>query len=137
MNRIEKIERIQELLANEAGKHLSYKSWSDEFCRKDLRELRDKIIEQIGRVSLEGLTKEEADRAAFGKWDEVSNLRLAPVWLYPFLHPGDELESISENKKVVGENYTEAETANGVRNAGYIDNDNRFGCLAYGVRVTK
>ncbi len=106
MERMEKIKRIRELLANEAGEHLAYSTWSDDFCRSQLRELRDKIIEQLGRVSLMGLTAMEANELGFGRWSEGSTLRLAPIWLYPFLQPGDELESISGEKTVVGEDYT-------------------------------
>lgn len=133
MERIAKIKRIRELLANEAGKHLAYGNWSDDFCRSQLRKLRDKIIEQLGRVSLVGLTKAEAEDLGFGKWSEDSNLRLAPIWLYPFLSPGDELESISGDKKIVDEDYTASTLPDGERNEGYIDNDARFGCLAFGV----
>lgn len=130
MTRVEKIKRIQELLANQAGTHLAYgKSWGADFCKSELEGLRDQIIEKLGRVSLDGLTKEEADSLDFGKWDEADALRLAPIWLYPFLCPGDALCSIGGETVVVGEDYTNRDAD------GYIDNDQRFGYLAYGVKA--
>ena len=127
MERVAKIKRIQELLANKAGEFLAYKNWSDDFCRQQLNELRDKIIEQLGRISLAGLTKDEAESLGFGKWSDSSALRLAPVWMYPFLTPGEELHSISGDSVVVGEDYTNHDAP------GYVDNDHRFGNLAFGV----
>ena len=127
MERIAKIKHIQKLLANKTGEFLSYENWSDEFCRKEIRELRDKIIAQLGRISLAGLTKEEAEELGFGKWSDESPLRLAPVWMYPFLTPGEELHSISGDSVVVGSNYTKH------GEEGYVDSDHRFGSLAFGV----
>lgn len=127
MTRTDKIKRIQELLANKAGQFLAYKTWPDDFCRQELNELSNEIVKQLGRVSLEGLTKDEADMLGFGRWDEESSLRLAPIWLYPFLTPGEKLHSISGDSTIVGEDYTNHDAT------GYIDNDQRGGYLAYGV----
>lgn len=126
---LEKAKHIRDLLVTEAGKYLTYSSWSDDFCREELRNLKERIIEHLGRVSLMGLTAEEADEIGFESWAEGSNLRLIPVWLYPFLSPGDRLESISGKIKIVGTDYTNPDTE------GYIDNNQRFGVLACGVRV--
>ena len=127
METLEKIDCIKSNLAKKAGEILSYSSWDDEFCRKEINELAERIIKDIGRVSLAGMSSKDADAAGFGKWDEGNNLRLIPIWLYPFLTAGEELTIIDGNKTVVGEDYTNPNAM------GYIDNDHRFGYLAYGI----
>jgi hypothetical protein len=60
----------------------------------------------------------ELEKLEFGKWDKESSLMLIPIWLYPYL--ADNLKTIS----ISGSEHTiKAE----------IDDDHRFGNLAYGV----
>ena len=56
----------------------------------------------------------------FAFWEEDSNLMLIPGYLYQFIPAGLELYSISGEKKQY-ESYND------------LDNDCRFGCLAYGI----
>ena len=63
------------------------------------------------------LEKDELVDLGFGSWD--GSLYLIPLWLVPFLNPDIEVESIDGKKERLGD----------------VDNDNRFGCIAAGVRV--
>jgi hypothetical protein len=55
----------------------------------------------------------------FGKMTEESPMWLIPLWLLPFLPDIIETECINGTKSVLKKSE--------------IDNDERFGCLAYGV----
>lgn len=87
-----------------------------------------KMVESVGRVTVTDLTSEEALALGFGIWDDETNLHLIPFYLYDFLDYGQELESISGDVKMVTPEYKDNNSN------GYIDNDYRFGCLAYGFR---
>ena len=58
----------------------------------------------------------------FQLWEEDSNLMLIPGYLYQFIPAGLELYSISGEK----EQYQSYDD---------LDNDTRFGCLAYGIHM--
>lgn len=62
----------------------------------------------------------QAKLLGFQLLEEDSNLMLIPGYLYQFIPAGLELYSISGEKKQY-ESYTD------------LDNDCRFGCLAYGI----
>lgn len=62
-----------------------------------------------------------------GHWDET--LMMLPAWAYFHLPYESELISINGEVRKVLEGYDNPTSPN------YIDNDTRFGCLAYGVRV--
>lgn len=109
--------------ANRVAQTVQYSSWSDEFCRKEIKEAHDKLIEELKKhIDLKTLTREEAIELRFGRWsDETPNLYLIPLWLLPVVPIGTELTSIFGNKvKYDGTN---------------IDNDIRFGCIAYGIEI--
>jgi len=118
---------VRRFLANRAGEGIAYPSWNEKFIGQQLREAGQMLADDIGPIPIAGFTAEQCEELGFGKWDEESDLRLIPIWLYPHLCPGEELTSINGEKRFVGVNYTTPETP------GYIDNDNRFGCLAWGV----
>lgn len=68
------------------------------------------------------LTREEAIELRFGRWsDETPNLYLIPLWLLPIVPVGTELTTISGNKIIY--------------NGSNVDNDIRFGCIAYGIEL--
>lgn len=62
----------------------------------------------------------QAKLLGFQRWEENNNLMLIPGYLYQFIPAGLELYSIS-GEKVVYNDYTD------------LDNECRFGCLAYGI----
>ena len=86
----------------------------------------EKMADGIGRVDFSNLTKEQAQDLGFGCWSEENPIYLIPMYLYDYLEYGQTLESISGRKKVVGLNYQDPNSEN------YIDDDSRFGMLAYG-----
>jgi hypothetical protein len=108
-----------------------YQSWGFAYGLKHAGETLDGLRE-TGRVDVTALDVEHLDALDFGLWsdepdDPAHGLRLIPVWLYPFLKPGQTLTSIDGSTTVVGDDYTNSS------DPGYIDNDNRGGFIAYGV----
>lgn len=99
--------------------------WSDEFCRKEIKEAHDKLMNELKKhIDWKTLTREEAIELRFGRWsDETPNLYLIPLWLLPIVPIGIELTTISGNKIIY--------------NGSNVDNDIRFGCIAYGVELYK
>lgn len=91
-----------------------------------------KLAESIGRVDLTDLKSEDALKLGFGIWDEKTNLHLIPFYLYDFLEYGQTLTSINGEQKVVKPGYNGGLPSEPDSNPDYIDNDHRFGCLAYG-----
>lgn len=109
--------------ANMVAQTVQYTSWSDEFCRKEIKEAHDKFIEELKKhIDLKTLTREDAIGLRFRRWsDETPNLYLIPLWLLPIIPVGTELTCISGAKIIYdGSN---------------IDNDIRFGCIAYGIEI--
>lgn len=125
--RVEKANTIRANLARHAAETAVYPSWDDAFCRKQAIDLVERLRNALGRISFEGMSTAEADAIGMGRWGEETGLRLIPLYLYPFLTPGETLQSISGRSDVVGDPYDVP------GEPGYIDNDHRFGCLAYGV----
>lgn len=66
------------------------------------------------------LTLEQLEDLGFGRWSDESTLRLIPGWIFPFL-----------SDTFVGASIMNEEARELKRNE--IDNDMRFGCLAFGV----
>ena len=64
----------------------------------------------------------QAKTLGFQFWEEDSNLMLIPGYLYQFIPAGLDLYCIS-GEKVQYESYED------------LDNDCRFGCLAYGIHI--
>ena len=109
--------------ANMVACTVQYKTWSDEYCRKEIREATDKMNEELrAYVDWDNLTVEEALELRFAKWsDDEPDLYLIPLYLLPVLPIGTELTSIS------GKTF--------IYDGTNVDNDIRFGCIAYGIRV--
>lgn len=94
----------------------------------DQTERNRKMADELGRVDCTNLTSSEALNLGFGLWCEETNLHLIPMYLYDFLEYGQPLTSINGEVKKVTVGYDEGNGSN----PNYIDNDSRFGCLAYG-----
>lgn len=111
-------------VVNSVAETESYSSWSDEFSRKEtanaLKVARDTISENVDFTKLSG---EELGQFGFRKWsdEELPGVYLIPLYLYPCIPDGTVLTCID------GKEYTK-----GVHD---IDNDVRFGCIAYGIKV--
>lgn len=90
---------------------------------EEIKIARKRFLEALkDEIDFNDLSKEEAIELRFCKWSEEDpSLYLIPIWLFPILPVGTKLTSINGDEIVYdGKN---------------VDNDVRFGCLAYGVRV--
>ena len=75
------------------------------------------------RLDFSDLDVETARELRMAKWDEDSDLWLFPLWLVPALPDGLEVITISGQHMTIGEDT--------------LDNDIRFGCVAYGIEITE
>lgn len=100
-----------------------YTSWSDQLARENVSK---SIAKQRALYDFDPhvLAFDDLKELGFGSWDD--DLYLIPLWLHPFLKAGITLVDIGGGEVVVS--YDE----NGKCN---IDNDHRFGALAYGIRT--
>jgi hypothetical protein len=119
----EKVKAIRTLLLNKIGQTLAYKNWSDEFKMSEINEIPTivkKWEKNDGSFSINPneLSSEQMDELNFGNWSGESPIKLIPIWLFPFLCDEFECESID------GDKYTKLSQ---------LDNDQRFGYIAYGV----
>ena len=120
-----KCRQIRQGLVNQAANVMTYKSWSDESAAKEIREFPDNVKNQENgdsyyNIQLSELTAEEAIELGFCKWSDENPIYLIPLWLLPFL--AEELEVGCIDDKPISK-----------RKKSELDNDNRFGCLAYGI----
>lgn len=110
--------------ANRVSETVQYTSWSDEFCRKEVRQATMDFVSELRKhIDFSKLTREEAVALRFGKWDEESNLYLIPLYLLPIVPVGTELTCIDGEKIIY--------------NGKNVNNDIRFGCIAWGIKIEK
>ena len=108
---------------NKVAETTQYTSWSDDFCRKEIKESTERFLNELKKhIDWNNLTVEEAKELRFCRWDEDKpDLWLIPLWLLPIVPIGMELESIDGDKIIYdGTN---------------VDNDIRFGVIAYGINI--
>lgn len=140
--------------ANRVSETTQYENWSDEFCRKEIKESTDRFLDELkNHIDWDNLTEEECIELRFSrlasdenvdeeidyarkegtdeadiqkKVEELERTRglwLIPLYLLPIVPKGTELTSIfGEVVKYDGTN---------------VDNDIRFGCIAYGIKLKK
>lgn len=104
---------------NRAAEVMNYTNWSDHSAAEKIREIPAAMLEKIGKVNIAELTADQMDDLGFERWSEENPMRLIPLWLYPFLPDEIEAECIDGKKSV----HKKVD----------MDNDHRFGCLAYGI----
>lgn len=117
------IKRCLTWYASMVATTVQYESWSDEFCRKEIKKVTEKLTEELkNHIDWGKLTVEEALDLGFAKWSEdTPDLYLIPLYLLPILPIGTKLTCISgETLTYDGKN---------------VDNDIRFGCIAYGIEI--
>lgn len=109
--------------ANRVAETVQYSSWSDEFCRNEIKEAHNKLMNELKKhIDWKTPTREEAIELRFIRWsDETPNLYLIPLWLLPIVPVGTELTTISGDKIIY--------------NGSNVDNDIRSGCIAYGIEL--
>lgn len=109
-------------LVNRVSETIIY-DWNNEFKLKENKESFNKFYEELKKhIDFTKLTIEEAKELRFKKWsDEQPDLWLFPLYLVPIIPEGLEVISIS------GRNYKYEKDK--------TDNDIRFGCVAYGIKI--
>lgn len=143
-------------LLNLLSDSVVYGNWNDDFARKHSKEAYENVCRAISDLwtSEDNFTIKQAKELGFRRFidaekekaeldeliasDKISeveyneelekiektkDLYLIPIYLYGALPDGLEVVSISGKTKVVGKDH--------------IDNDNRFGLLAYGLKLEK
>lgn len=97
-------------------------SWGDKFCREHVLDVikRIKDSNSFHKIDPNNLSFNEALQLKFGRWSEDSSLMLIPLWLMPFLVDSFEGGCIDDETP-------------GMLVTNELDNDHRFGCLAYGI----
>lgn len=99
-------------------------SWSAEFSMIDIKTTTDTFNEKLKElIDFSDLTIEDCEDLYFRKWDEESDIYLIPLYLLPILPIGIEVTCIS-GKTIIYDGTN-------------IDNDNRAGLLAYGIKLNK
>jgi len=99
-------------------------NWGDEFKASENKKSFDTFYEELKKyIDFTKLTVEEAKELRFCKWDTESDLYLFPLYLVPIIPEGLEVTFISGNKVKYERNK--------------MDNDIRFGCVAYGIEIDK
>lgn len=97
--------------------------WSDQFVRDEMRELQKKILESswFEPINPSLLTKEQMEQLMFNMWSNRENLNimLIPLYLRPYIKPEITVYCIDGKSAVY--------------DLDKIDDDHRYGCMAYGV----
>lgn len=109
-------------LANEVSQTIIY-NWSDSLKRDVNKQTFNYFYKELERyIDFKNITINEAKELRFGKWsDEQPNLWLFPLYLVPIIPEGLEIEYIDGTK--------------GIYEKDKMDNDTRFGCVAYGINI--
>lgn len=111
-------QRCSSLMANIC----SYDSWSDEFCRSEIRNLYNQLIEIFKDIDFTQFTLDELNEFDFKMWDD--DTILMPVWAIDCLPDGAKLTSIDGNEVIFNKSKG-------------LDKDERFGCTAYGFSISQ
>lgn len=112
--------QLRNCVLYQAAEVTAYTSWPTDFAVERLRGLPERLKQSswFKPVNANNLTQAQMEELGFGRWSEESNLRLIPLWLLPFLQEDIDAECIDGEK---------------VTKVSEMDNDHRFGMLAYGV----
>lgn len=121
----DKLFHIMKSLAGTAACGAAYKSWSDDFSRKEVREIwadeESSMREQLGwKFSASDiLTLSAVDRKHLGfkTWSEKFPICLIPLWAINYIADGEPIVGID------GERTNKSDK---------LDLDVRLGCIAYG-----
>lgn len=125
MNTFEKFSTIRRMLVNRAAEVMMYENWSNKFAVNQIRHFSLDVMENMSNGELffdlhpVELTEEEMIELGFGKWSSESKIYLIPLWSFPFLKDGIEVEFIDGRIELLDKSK--------------VCTDNRFGCLAFGV----
>lgn len=109
-------------LVNEVSQTIIY-NWSDSLKRDVNKQTFNYFYKELDKyIDFKNITVDEAKELRFGKLsDEQPNLWLFPLYLVPIIPEGLEIEYIDGTK--------------GKYEKDKMDNDTRFGCVAYGINI--
>jgi hypothetical protein len=97
--------------------------WGLDYSKKVITDVMNRAYEDLRKIDFTQLTMDEAITLGFRQFNsDDENFLLVPLWLYPALPDGIHLRSINNEEVIKGVND--------------IDNDNRYGLLAYGITIT-
>lgn len=140
--------------ANKVAETTQYESWSDKFCRKEIKESTDVFLDELkNHVNWDNLTEEECIELRFARWASDENVdeeidyvrkegtdeadikkkveeleRTRGLWLIPlYLLPI--VPKGTELTSILGQ-VVKYDGTN-------VDNDIRCGCIAYGIKLKK
>ena len=108
-------------IATEAGCAIEYETWNDKYCRHQLCSIRKRCDQGITQEMLDSITADDVELLRLLGWqvwsedDDGNMLLCVPLYCKMALADGVKLYSIFGELTDV------------------IDNDHRFGALAYGV----
>ena len=110
-------------LVNKLSESYVYDNWSDDLKVKELKLGFDTVYDELKKhIDFAKLTIDEAMELRFGKWsDEQPDLWLFPLYLVPIIPEGLEITFIDGSK--------------GKYEKDKMDNDIRFGFVAYGIEI--
>lgn len=116
---------LRHIIVTRAAESMNYTDWSADFVASQIREIPEMIKKTNWFVPINpaDLTEAEMRELGFGKWSKEDPMSLIPLWLFPFLPDEVDCGSISGEKRILKKSE--------------MDNDHRFGCLAYGVMPKK
>jgi hypothetical protein len=117
----EKCQVIRRVIVNRAAEVMAYTNWEAAFAVQQIRDIPADLLSQnpeLGDIQPSELTDAECESLGFCRWSKENPMRLIPLWLFPFL-AGDVKTATIDGEVVM----CKAD----------MDNDHRFGCLAYGV----
>lgn len=118
-------ENIRRIIVNSAAESMNYLNWDADFVASQLREIPERIkkADWFIPVNPSDLTEKEMRELGFRKWSEDDPMFLIPLWIFPFLPDEVDCGCIDGEKRI--------------QKKSEMDNDHRFGCLAYGVMPKK
>ena len=94
-------------------------NWDSDYCKDHIERATETLNKELKNlIDWDSLTLEDIKNLGFTLWDK-SGFYLIPLYLLPIIPIGTELKCIDGGKIIYDGNN--------------IDNDTRFGCLAYGL----
>lgn len=143
-------------LANRVSESTTYDSWSDSFCRKDVKDAMNVFLNELKKhIDWDNLTDEDCNAMRFGRWQNKEDVEEEISYLTKKLKDGkltiQEYEKkVEEQRNTIGVRLiplyllpilpegTKLYSIFGkeiIYDGNNVDKDIRFGCLAYGIKI--
>jgi hypothetical protein len=113
-------ENYKTMVTNKVSEINAY-SWSDEFCRKELKKCQEQLYEYFTEIDYTEFTPTELKKLGFNMWDDEEEdvLYLAPIWVVDTIKQGSLLHTISGDPITVGMEELSKESRNGASAFGF------------------